>query len=983
MRHYLSKTLALVLVVAMILSVTPITLVSAAPTDVQFTIGTVTVTKGSTDVITVPVDISKLPADFNLGSFGWEFEFDSTKLTFQKDDAYTAFAGSLVTDPGKDVNQGKVESNNGTKGMFRWGFSTTENYIKATGNVVNLKFKLADGLAAGTYPITAKCYGDINNGTSAYVTQTDIEAALETYMVAGAIVVEEPPVETDFVFQVGNVTAAKGATTVDVPLTIEKFYADETIGGFSVNVKYDTAKLTYKSISFGDMIPKKADMDYSEPEAGTIFIGFSTAADPITSAGIAANKLFATITFDVKDTGTFKTDLAVEAASKMTNSEIPAVTLVSKKNLADCLKAGSVEIKDAAPVVTLESIAVSGVKTAYNVGDEFVKPTVTATYSDESTKDVTAEATFAGFDSATAGTKTITVTFEGKTATFDVTVTAPVVTLESIAVAADAKKEYTVGEDFVKPVVTATYSDGSTKAVEATFAGYDLATAGTYTVTATFEGKTATYEITVTAPVVTLESIAVAADAKKDYAYGDEFVKPVVTATYSDETTKDVTAEATFAGFDANKPGKQTITVTFEDKTATYEVTVAEPAKVVKEIYVDVEGAKVTYKTDDTFVAPTVVAKYTDAYYADEVVEGATFAGYDMTATDGAEQTVTVTYVNADGTFTTTYKITVADDAVTVADLVIETPVVNEEGYLEVPAGTTLEDIIKVIATMSDETTEEIEDGYSIAGYDKDAEGKQTVRIAYQGLFVDIKVDVLPKAEKKVTGIAVDLDQTITAYYKGDLYRFGDAVITVTYDDGSTADVDVDESMITGFKTSSVGPKIVTVTYEGFTATYTMNVSVQGGGGIGGGGSGVAHNFKPIVIIGEDEEETGLDRVLKFAIGSTKYELDNKAYYTDTPFYLKNDRTMVPVRFIAETLGYTVEWNEATQTVTIKNDTTTIVLTIGSTTMYINGKAKIMDVAPEISDSRTCVPVRFVAEAFGGIVGWEDATQMVTITFED
>ena len=91
---------------------------------------------------------------------------------------------------------------------------------------------------------------------------------------------------------------------------------------------------------------------------------------------------------------------------------------------------------------------------------------------------------------------------------------------------------------------------------------------------------------------------------------------------------------------------------------------------------------------------------------------------------------------------------------------------------------------------------------------------------------------------------------------------------------------------------------------------------------------------------------------------------------------------MVPIRFIAETLGFTVDWNEATQTVTMTDGKTTIVLTIGSTTMYINGKAKIMDVAPEISNDRTCVPVRFVAEGFGGVVGWEDATQMVTITLD-
>jgi len=78
----------------------------------------------------------------------------------------------------------------------------------------------------------------------------------------------------------------------------------------------------------------------------------------------------------------------------------------------------------------------------------------------------------------------------------EVTPPAPA-TVESLAVAADAKTEYYVGDEFVKPTVTATYSDGTSKTVNATFTGYDMATAGTQTVTASFGGKTTTYEITV------------------------------------------------------------------------------------------------------------------------------------------------------------------------------------------------------------------------------------------------------------------------------------------------------------------------------------------------------------------------------------------------------------------------------------------------------------------------------------------------------
>ena len=74
------------------------------------------------------------------------------------------------------------------------------------------------------------------------------------------------------------------------------------------------------------------------------------------------------------------------------------------------------------PVVTLKSIAISNQKTEYYVGDDFVKPTVTATYSDDTTQDVTGLATFSECDMNTVGDKTVTVTYEGKSAEYNFTV---------------------------------------------------------------------------------------------------------------------------------------------------------------------------------------------------------------------------------------------------------------------------------------------------------------------------------------------------------------------------------------------------------------------------------------------------------------------------------------------------------------------------------------------------------------------------------
>jgi hypothetical protein len=99
------------------------------------------------------------------------------------------------------------------------------------------------------------------------------------------------------------------------------------------------------------------------------------------------------------------------------------------------------------------------------------------------------------------------------------------------------------------------------------------------------------------------------------------------------------------------------------------------------------------------------------------------------------------------------------------------------------------------------------------------------------------------------------------------------------------------------------------------------------------------------------------------------------------PFIDKvSGRTLVPVRFISEFLGFEVVWDAQAKTVTIKDSSKTIILTIGNKTILINGKAYKIDVTPLIKDSRTFVPLRFISEAFGYQVNWDAKTQTVTIS---
>ena len=108
--------------------------------------------------------------------------------------------------------------------------------------------------------------------------------------------------------------------------------------------------------------------------------------------------------------------------------------------------------------------------------------------------------------------------------------------------------------------------------------------------------------------------------------------------------------------------------------------------------------------------------------------------------------------------------------------------------------------------------------------------------------------------------------------------------------------------------------------------------------------------------------------------------VDGQVVNFDVQPRLIGGRTMVPLRAIFETLGATVEWNEASQTVTAYNEAYIVKCAIDSNTMYINNEAKNIDVAPMMIDSRTLVPARFVAEAFNCNVNWDDNTFVVTIT---
>lgn len=102
--------------------------------------------------------------------------------------------------------------------------------------------------------------------------------------------------------------------------------------------------------------------------------------------------------------------------------------------------------------------------------------------------------------------------------------------------------------------------------------------------------------------------------------------------------------------------------------------------------------------------------------------------------------------------------------------------------------------------------------------------------------------------------------------------------------------------------------------------------------------------------------------------------------FPDALPYIWKDRTLVPIRFVSEAMGADVSWNGGEQEVTIVKDKDTIVTHILSSKATLNDVLYTFDVPAMIKEDRTFVPLRFIAELLNCDVNWDEDTYTVTIT---
>jgi hypothetical protein len=127
--------------------------------------------------------------------------------------------------------------------------------------------------------------------------------------------------------------------------------------------------------------------------------------------------------------------------------------------------------------------------------------------------------------------------------------------------------------------------------------------------------------------------------------------------------------------------------------------------------------------------------------------------------------------------------------------------------------------------------------------------------------------------------------------------------------------------------------------------------------------------ISPVTVLADSKE-------IQVRVDNVSVQFPDAKPFID-PF---TSRTMIPIRFVSEKLGASVEWDGAKQTVTMTKEGKQISLKIGEKKAIVAGKQITFDAAATLQNNRTFVPLRFVSEAYGAKVDWLATERLVLIT---
>lgn len=525
-------------------------------------------------------------------------------------------------------------------------------------------------------------------------------------------------------------------------------------------------------------------------------------------------------------------------------------------------------------------------KLIYLEGDQFDPTGMVVTAYSGSTNGLVFDYTVSGYDSM-PGTKNIVVTYMNKTANFTVEVEKKTFVDFEITTKPN-KLTYIEGDlfDLTGMIVTAYYNNETNAEVtDYTISGYD-STPGTKTITVEYNNISKSFEVTVEAKSLTSIEIT-KTPTKTEYLEAKDELSVAggqITLYYNNGTSETIDMlPSMVSGFDNTIVGIQTLTITHNEKTATYDVEII--GKTLTSIELIDNGLKKNYIEGQTLdVTGGMIRRYyNNDTYSDVVLSRFDVSGFDN-ATVGTQR-LTITYNG----YSVYYDIEVIEktlQSISVATLPRKTTYVDGQEF---------DATGMVVIAKYDNGLSEVINDYTLSGYDS-APGSKTIMVSYKGKTAYFTVTVEEKRlayitvtakpnkleylegdsfdatglvvtahyynsddeiitdytisgydsswggkwisiayDDKTTGFSVYVNQkeltsitvaklpTKTTFLEGsDYLSVVGGQITLHYNNGTSQTIDMRRSMITGFDNSIVGPQTLTVTYQGKTTTYDI-----------------------------------------------------------------------------------------------------------------------------------------------------------------
>ncbi len=508
----------------------------------------------------------------------------------------------------------------------------------------------------------------------------------------------------------------------------------------------------------------------------------------------------------------------------MTPSEIEGLIKTNVKDLGaagrdDKYGAGAAKFslgtKDIPVTVTSVELLSGASKRDYYTGDttDTAGVSLKVSYSDKTVKTVNSGFSVSPDRLNAAGSQTVTLTYGGKSVTYTVNVTQTRIT--ELKIAGSAKvTQFFIGSriDTTGLVLEAGYNNGSKRSVTSgyTVSPAVLDKAGVQTVTVTYDGMTVKYDVTVSN--ITLSKIEIKTQpSKKNYTQGERLDTAglVLSAIYNDGSKRDFSSGYTYSPSLLNKAGSQTVTVTYNGKTATFTVNVAEPV-VLSSVTVSKAPDKTVYMTGEKLDTKglTLILRYSDG--TTRSVTGGFTCSPDVFTTAG-QQAVTVSYDGKSAAFTVTVKEPAVLSSISVSRLPSKTVYVTGE-KLDTSG-------MQITLNYSDGTKQTLTEGFTCSPVSLGTVGTQKITVTYGKFTADFNVTV---NVAEVSSIEVKTHPSKTVYYVGDVLDPSGLSIVAVYNNGER------KTVTDGFECTAdmnaAGSRQVTVSYAGKSASFTVNV---------------------------------------------------------------------------------------------------------------------------------------------------------------